>query len=189
MAGPSIKLRRISRRIVVVIAALGLIVAASTTNIVWEQNVSNRMVLPVDAPQRDIAIVLGAKPGRLLGYRMDAACALVTLGKTQRLLLTGTDEEMPFMRERARTCLPEDKILVDDKAERTLDNLKNARDRFGVTSALVVTQRFHLARALYLADHLGIDAVGVEAAGDARIMNAVRERFARMRARLDVLRM
>jgi SanA protein len=109
----------------------------------------------------------------------------VARGAVQRLLLTGTREEMPYMRARAESCLQAEQVLVDDQAERTWDNLKNARERFGVAEALVVTQRFHLPRALYLADHLGMDAVGVIAAGEPRAFGHWRERLARLRALLD----
>ena len=143
---------------------------------------------PAEAPARDVAIVLGAKPGPLLAQRMDAACALVAHEKVVRLVLTGLAEEMPYMRERARACgLADDAVLVDDGATRTLENLRRARDLFGVRHALVVTQRFHMARALYLADALDIDAVGVLAEGAPRsLAGRLRERAARLKAVVDV---
>jgi SanA protein len=111
----------------------------------------------------------------------------VAHGRVVRLVLTGLSEEMPYMRGRARSCLPEERILVDDGAVRTLENLRRARDRFEVRAALVVTQRFHMGRALYLADALEIDAVGVLAEGDPRSLTSrLRERVARLRAVVDV---
>lgn len=146
------------------------------------------MLTPAEAPARDVAIVLGCGPGTLLTQRMDAACALVSSQKAHRLVLSGFGLEIPYMRKRAQECgLQEDAILVDDGAVRTLENLRRARDKFGVTSALVVTQRYHLGRALYLANALGIDAVGVVAPGvPADKMQLVRERFARVKAIVDV---
>lgn len=146
-----------------------------------------RAFAPADVPAHDIAIVLGARPGPLLRQRMDAACVLVERRKATRLLLTGLAEEMPYMRERAEACAAEATILVDDGATRTLENLRRARDLFGVTRALVVTQRFHMARALYLADALGLEATGVLAAGAPRSSTGrLRERLARVRALVDV---
>lgn len=140
-----------------------------------------------DAPPHETAIVLSCAPGPLLAKRMDAACALVTRGAARRLLLSGMPYEMPYMRERARACLPDAAILVDDGAKRTLENLRRARDRFGVERALLVTQRFHVGRALYLADALGLEATGVLARGDPRdLRGRLRERLARLRARIDV---
>jgi vancomycin permeability regulator SanA len=145
-------------------------------------------VTPDNAPVRDVAIVLGAKPGPLLRQRMDAACDLVRLKKVQRLVLSGLAEEMPFMRERALAAgLDEAHILVDDGATRTLENLRRARDLFGLRAVLVITQRFHMGRALYLAQALGLDAVGVLATGHPRAWSGrVREHVARLRARVDV---
>lgn len=158
-----------------------------------------RVFAPDAAPFTDVAIVLGAGPGPLLEKRMDAACALVERRKVVRLLLTGLPREMPYMRARAHACLSglrtddgaavpmEEAILIDDGATRTLENLRRARDFFGVTHALVVTQQFHMARALYLADALGMRTSGVIAAGAPRSLRGrLRERFARARAVLDV---
>jgi vancomycin permeability regulator SanA len=140
---------------------------------------------PDDAPAHEVAIVLGAKPGQLLTQRMDAACALFSNGRVGKLVLTGLAEEMPYMLARAQQCGAT--TLVDDQATRTLENLRNARDKFGVTRALVVTQEFHLPRALYLARALGIDATGVIATGAPRsLAGRLRERVATARARIDV---
>lgn len=145
---------------------------------------------PDDAPAHEVAIVLGAKPGPLLTQRMDAACALFEKGRVGKLVLTGLAEEMPYMLARAKACgatVDGGAVLVDDAATRTLENLRNARDKFGVQRALVVTQEFHLPRALYLAHALGIDATGVVATGAPRsVLGRVRERVATARARIDV---
>jgi vancomycin permeability regulator SanA len=134
--------------------------------------------------------VVGAKPGQLLTQRMDAACALFEKGRVGKLVLSGLPEEMPYMLARAHACgagVEAGTALVDDGATRTLENLRRARDRFGVTRALVVTQAFHLPRALYLASALGIDATGVIATGAPRsLAGRLRERVATARARIDV---
>ena len=176
--------RRKPRALTVAIGAAVLAVGAAASR---EMPVPP-LYTPHDAPAHDVAIVLGAKPGPLLAQRMDAACALATSGRARRLVLTGLAEEMPYMRARATACgLDEARLLIDDGATRTLENLRRARDRFGVTKALVVTQRFHLGRALYLAEALGIDATGVVAAGHPRsLAGRARERVARIKARVDV---
>lgn len=141
-----------------------------------------------DRPTREVALVLGAPPGRLLTARMETACALVREGLTSSLVLSGMPDEMPFMQARARTCLPDDKIVIDDAAARTLESFVRARDRLGVRSALVVTQAYHLPRALALADALGVDAIGVIAAGEPSASGWARERVAVVRAWVDVRR-
>lgn len=145
---------------------------------------------PDDAPAHEVAIVLGAKPGQLLTQRMDAACALFEKGRVGKLVITGLAEEMPYMLARANGCgatVEGNTALVDDGATRTLENLRRARDLFGVQRALVVTQEFHMPRALYLAHALGIDATGVIATGAPRsLAGRLRERVATARARIDV---
>jgi SanA protein len=132
-----------------------------------------------------VAIVLGCGPGRLLDWRMDAACSLAELGRVDALLLSGLHNEMPTMVWRARAVLPEDRVWIDDGAVRTVASLVRARERFGVTRALLVSQAYHLPRALALAAAVGIDAQGVVAHGLPSRTQRVRERVARVRARLD----
>jgi SanA protein len=180
--------RRRAALVAVPLVALALTGAAiEGVGAQMEARVHDRVFSVDDAPARETAIVLGAKPGPLLSQRMDAACLLVEKRKVMRLVLSGLPEEMPVMRERARACLDDAAILVDDGATRTLENLRRARDRFGVRELLVVTQEFHLPRALYLADALGLDALGVRALGAPRsLAGRWRERLARMRAVVDV---
>ncbi len=183
MAG---RARRVLPFAVAVVGLLGLIAAvAEVVRIDMERAASHRMFLPDDAPPREVVIVLGAPVGELLSHRMDAACALIARGAAQRMVLTGMPAELPSMQERALRCLAADHVLVDDQAARTFDNVRNARMRFGIARALIVTQRFHLPRALALADAVGIEAVGVIAAGEPRWSTRVREHLARVRALVD----
>jgi SanA protein len=80
--------------------------------------------------------------------------------------------------------VPEDAIQVDDTGDRTYLTCLNARDEFNISSALLVTQEFHLPRALVLCDALGIDAKGVSA--DLREYRA--ERFWSFRETAATLR-
>ena len=57
--------------------------------------------------------------------------------------------------------IPSDKILEDGHGYRTYENCKRAVQTFDINSAIVVTQRFHIGRALYLCNRLGMDATGV----------------------------
>lgn len=168
--------------------AAGVLAAALAAVTSRELTVSDARVFTVeDAPPHDVALVLSCAPGPLLAQRMDAACALVARGAAKKLVLSGMPFEMPYMRARARACLGDENIVIDDGASRTLENLRRARALFGIESALIVTQRFHMSRALYLADAIGLRAVGVLATGDPRgLKGRLRERVARIRARIDV---
>jgi hypothetical protein len=87
--------------------------------------------------------------------------------------------------------VPDEAIFLDLAGRRTYDTCYRAKEVFGVKNALLVTQGFHLPRALFLCNSLGLDASGVEAnnhrfwRGSLLIWN-VREQFATLGAFLDV---
>ncbi len=123
-------------------------------------------------PPAPVAIVFGAglqsngEPSPLLAHRLDAAIALYKHGKVQRLLMSGDnrsknhDEPDAMRRYAVARGVPAERITVDRYGLRTYDSVYRARKVFGVTRALVVTQGYHMPRALYLANLLGIDADG-----------------------------
>ena len=121
------------------------------------------------APTRPVAIVFGAA-GSILEDRVTAGAELYKAGKVRKLLMTGDNSrdgynEPQAMKEQAiAEGIPAKDIVLDYAGFRTYDSLYRAHAIFGVTSALLVTQRYHLPRALFTARKLGIDAVGVDAA-------------------------
>ena len=122
------------------------------------------------APPRPVAIVFGAA-GDILADRVSTGVELYKAGKVTKLLMTGDNgrdgyNEPQTMKDQAiAEGVPAQDIVLDYAGFRTYDSLYRAHAIFGVTSALLVTQRYHLPRALYIAHHLGIgDAVGVDAA-------------------------
>jgi SanA protein len=126
-----------------------------------------------DAPR--VALVFGAGlsagggPSPVLYDRVATAAALYHDGRVRKLLLSGDNRfvdynEPEVMRATARALgVPDRDIVLDYAGRRTYDSCYRARDIFEVTRAIVVTQAFHLDRALYLCDAMGIDAVGVDA--------------------------
>jgi SanA protein len=122
-----------------------------------------------------VAIVFGAGLWRdgtatpVLHDRVQTAANLYLAGKVERLLMSGDNRfvdynEPAVMRDLALSLgIPEDAIVLDYAGRRTYDTCYRAKAIFGVTSAILVTQAFHLPRAIYLCDRLGIDSVGVEA--------------------------
>ncbi len=145
------------------------------------------------APPRDVAIVPGAGvkgdvPSAVLEDRLRCAEELLDSGRVARVLVTGDhgspsyDETGAMARWLVARGTPDEIILRDDSGFRTLDSMHRARVVFGVTSAVVCTQRVYEARALFLASSFGIDAVG--AAADRRPYQGapwalVRESFGR----------
>jgi SanA protein len=128
-----------------------------------------------DVPARPVAIVFGAgvyPDGRLspiLADRVTTAVELYRTGKALKLLMTGDNRfvdynEPGYMRAYAlQLGVPDEDIVLDYAGRRTYDSCYRARHIFGVDAAILVTQAYHLDRALYTANRLGIDAVGVPA--------------------------
>jgi len=137
---------------------------------------SGRVVgLGAGAPERPVAIVFGAgvgasgRPSAVLRDRVLTAVALYEAGAVRKILMSGDnsrkdyDESTAMKRLAVEAGVPAEDVVLDYAGFRTYDTCYRARDIFGVTSAVLVTQRFHLPRALYVANELGIDAVGVPA--------------------------
>lgn len=130
---------------------------------------------PTEAPARPVAIVFGAglhrngTPTPILRDRVRTAAELYFAGKVQVLLLSGDNRfanynEPAAMREYALSLgVPAQALVLDYAGRRTYDTCYRAKAIFGVREALLVTQRFHLPRALFLCRHFGIAAEGVSA--------------------------
>lgn len=129
-----------------------------------------------DVPEAPVGLVLGTAPtladGRenlFFRYRMDAAAELFHAGRVRALLVSGdhgsaTYDEPSAMRDAlVRRGVPADRIVLDHAGFRTLDSVIRARRVFGAARVVIVSQRFHDARALYLADAFGLEAVGFAA--------------------------
>ena len=111
-------------------------------------------------PSAPVAIVFGAQ-SFVLEDRVDTGADLYKAGKVKKLLLTGDNSRDDYnepeqMRQMALADgVPDKDIVVDDAGFRTYDSLYRARDIFGVHQAILVTQRYHLHRALFLGRQLG----------------------------------
>jgi SanA protein len=139
----------------------------------------------VDAVEpRPVALVLGAglwPDGSLtpiLADRVATAAELHDSGKVQKLLCSGDNRFVDYNEPQAmkdyavRLGVPEADIVLDYAGRRTYDSCFRARAIFGVERVVVVTQRFHTARALYTCEALGLDAVAITA--DRRVYSAER---------------
>ena len=161
-------------------------------------------ILSVDsAPGERVAIVFGAGLQRngsaspVLYDRVATAAALYQAGKVSRLLLSGDNSYLNYNEPQAMMAaalqlgVPESALVMDYAGRSTYDTCYRARAIFGLTHALLVTQAFHLPRALYLCDALGVSGVGVAADRRAYAQRAVdfwnfREVFATAAAWWDV---
>lgn len=156
-----------------------------------------------DAPAERVAIVFGAglrrngTPTSILYDRVATAAELYRQGKVEKLLLSGDNRfadynEPGAMRQAALALgVPDAAIVLDYAGRRTYDTCYRAKEIFGVTRALLVTQNFHLPRALMICEGLGLEAAGVSADRRAYLKRAaivwnLRELFATAAAWWDV---
>lgn len=156
-----------------------------------------------DVPSKRVAIVFGAQvrrdgtPSAVLRDRVQTAVALYQSGKVEKLLMSGDNRfedynEPESMRQYAMTLgMPDADIVLDYAGRRTYDTCYRAKEIFGVDSAILVTQGFHMPRSLFLCDAFGIDAVGVESENfyylkRSRLIWNTRELFATVQSVLDV---
>lgn len=133
-----------------------------------------RIVSADELTKRDVALVLGAsvlpdkRPSAVLHDRVVAAVDLFRAGKVQRLLLSGKSEqhydEVAAMRRLAlELSVPSEAILIDVDGLRTYDSCFHAKHVFHADNVVLVTQQYHLPRAIFLCRAVGLDAVGVSA--------------------------
>ena len=169
---------------------------------VWITCAAKPRVKPMwDLPHCPVAIVLGAKvypdrsPSAMLADRLETGVQLYRAGIVEKLLLSGDHgqrryDEVNAMRLYVLAAgIPKEDVFLDHAGFSTYETMYRARDVFQVRQAILVTQRFHLARAVYTARQMGLDAWGFEAdrrsyATAAR--NEAREVLARVKALIQL---
>jgi vancomycin permeability regulator SanA len=134
---------------------------------------SDRYNTAKNVPIKPVAIVFGAgvytdgTPTPMLADRVQGAIDLYRQGRVRKLLMTGDNsaanyDEVTAMKRYAMTLgIPEKDITLDYAGFSTYESCYRAKVIFGVTHSVLVTQRYHLPRAVYTCRQLGIDAVGL----------------------------
>lgn len=157
--------------------------------------------LASDVPETRVAVVLGCaerladgRPNRFFRHRIEAAAELYRQGRVRGLIVSGDNRRKDYdepgaMREAlAAAGVPRDRIWCDYAGLRTLDSVFRARRIFGQDEFIVVSQRFHNERAVFLGRRLGLKVHGFNAA-DVPVAAApttyLREALARVKAVLD----
>lgn len=155
---------------ILVLALIGL----TTPRLLTLWFASSRLYQPDSVPSRRVAIVFGAglwrdgTPSAVLRDRISTAAQLYFSGKAEKLLMSGDNSfgynEPAAMRDYALSMgVPAQDIVLDFSGRRTYDTCYRARHIFQVDSAVLVTQAFHLPRALYVCNRIGLSAIGVPA--------------------------
>lgn len=158
----------------------------------------------LDVPAERVAIVFGAgllrdgSAGPVLRDRVETAVQLYQQSKVDKLLMSGDNRFVEYnepeaMRQYALDLgVPDEDIVLDYAGRRTYDTCYRAKHIFQVDSAILVTQAFHLPRALFLCNWFGVESTGVEADNHyflkrSRIYWNTRELFANFQAVWDVM--
>ena len=134
---------------------------------------SGRLHGVADVPAHDVAVILGAEvyadgtPAPFTAARLGVGLALYRAGKAKVLLVSGNNsdahhrETAAMRRYLQDRGVPAARIVEDTAGNDTYDTCIRVRDTFGVTSAILVSQTYHLPRAVTTCRALGVDAVGV----------------------------
>ena len=134
-----------------------------------------RIMSSEDVPHKQVAIVFGAgllrdgSPTTVLRDRVMTAARLYQEGKVEKLLMSGDNSSIYYnepasMRRYAISLgVPDEAIVLDYAGRRTYDTCYRAQRIFGLEEVVLITQRFHLPRAIYTCNKLGLPAIGVPA--------------------------
>ena len=194
------------KRITLSLAAFMLLVIIFTVyaNVKVERAAEGKIYTSVDSiPHNKVALLLGTNPlnkwGRPNSYftnRIKTASELYHAGKVDYIIASGDNhtkdyDEPTAMRDSLMAHgVPEERIILDFAGFRTLDSVVRAKEVFGCDSLTIISQADHNARALYLAEANGIEAVAVSAPLRAgrwvRTRLAIREWLARDKMMLDI---
>ncbi|HDZ8843615.1 TPA: YdcF family protein [Aeromonas dhakensis] len=153
-------------------------------------------------PYNRVALVLGTSkyliggsPNHYFKYRIKAAAELYNNGKVDYILVSGDNATVQYNEPRQmrraliQAGIPASAIYSDYAGFRTLDSIVRAKEVFGQAHFTVVSQAFHNERAIFIARHFGIEAVGFNAVDPSAyqgIKTRVREVFARLMGLLDL---
>ncbi|MFI9646260.1 vancomycin high temperature exclusion protein [Streptomyces sp. NPDC052040] len=162
---------------------------------------ADRLRTTADVPRADVAVVFGAglwngEPSPYLAHRLDAAALLYREGRVRVVLVTGDNSRSDYDEPDAmrayltRHGVPGERIVGDYAGFDSWDSCVRARKVFGVHRAVLISQGFHIRRAVALCRAAGITSYGVGVADRRDITwyyGSTREVFASGKAALDVL--
>ena len=157
---------------------------------------------------REVGLLLGTTPQSRIGrrsnqffkYRIDAAENLYKAGKIKKILISGDENSLDGVNEvtSMRDSLivrgvPSNDIILDGKGYRTICSVINTNKVYGLKSFTIISQEFHNERAIYQAEHLGLDLKNIQAfnaempTSRRAYLTTIREYFARVKMFLDLI--
>jgi vancomycin permeability regulator SanA len=200
----TLTIRLLRRAVVAGALATAVAVVVMAAAVLWIRGQSaGHVYAERSVPPAPVALVLGAQvypggtPSPFLAARLDIARRLLAAGKVRAILLSGDHSRWDYDEPGAMEVylvargVPAQQIALDYAGFDTYDSCARARQIFGVHKAIVVTQSYHIDRAVALCRALGIDATGVgddtvRIYTDPWLRSSIRERGAALKAVLDV---
>lgn len=189
------------------VLAFLLIVVVVCYGIVWNNADGKHFDDVNSVPFNETGLLLGTSPITRNGvhnyyfdYRIHAAVDLYKHGKIKRIIASGGNyagrqkygcNELVAMRDSLKSYgVPDSAIILDYQGTRTVASIINAKERYGVESLTFISQRYHNERAIWLAEHYGLEAVAFDAriphSKKNKIRNVGREFLARVKMFIDL---
>ena len=187
----------------IVLGTAGIILVIGILINIYIENVTKNYIYSDinDVPKSYTGLVLGAfvsergTPSYVLRQRLDKAVELYKAGKIERILVSGDHgkknyDEVNGMKEYLlKNGVPLKDIFLDHAGFDTYSSMVRAREIFEVDSVIIITQRFHLTRSVYIARKKELNAFGVVANTDNKyenLYNKGRDKISRVKAFFDV---
>ena len=204
-------MKKIIRRIVwfACIMAIACFVIMFTCNQIVDNNAKGKVFSDIASiTHNEVGLLLGTTPQARVTrvtnyffiYRIDAAEHLYKAGKIKKILISGDENSLDGMNE--PECMrdslvargvPADDILLDGKGYRTINSVINASKVYGLKDFTIISQKFHNERAIYQAEHLGLDVDNIQAFNAKKpnskraLITYAREYLARVKMFWDLL--
>ena len=150
-----------------------------TCNQIVANNAEGKVFSEIDSIKYNkVGLLLGTTPqaritknkNYFFTYRLDAAEQLYRAGKIEKILISGDEHSLDGVNEPecmrdslVARGIPANAIILDGKGYRTINSVINANKVFGLKSFTIISQEFHNERALYQAEHLGLDVENLQA--------------------------
>lgn len=159
--------------------AIACFVIMFTCNQIVDNNAKGKVFSDIASIRHnEVGLLLGTTPQARVTrvtnyffiYRIDAAEHLYKAGKIKKILISGDENSLDGMNE--PECMrdslvargvPADDILLDGKGYRTINSVINASKVYGLKDFTIISQKFHNERAIYQAEHLGLDVENIQA--------------------------
>lgn len=195
--------------LVVIIIMTVILVLMLISNQIVVNNAEGKAFSEIDSVKYNkVGLLLGTTPQARITkvknyffiYRLDAAEQLYRARKIEKILISGDEHSLDGINEPecmrdslVARGIPAEDIYLDGKGYRTINSVMNANKVFGLKSFTIISQEFHNERALYQAEHLGLDVENLQAfnakmpTSRRAYLTSIREYFARVKMFIDLL--